>query len=1779
MLPLDVSPVATFLVGLAERRASGSVTLVSRALHLLSGELSEMDAASADPSFGDFLVQSERLTDATLREIQSKAKSSGISFESALVAHGRLSRAECKSLLRACWLDRFVRELRSAQSQPKLLPTLDVTQQVSSHSPHTVPLLPFVLDAWTRIAVDADAAAVGVRIDFRLVWVEGPLLEIAQRWASLPDVLDRPVVSTVLGRVPAAAAEIAALVRTGFVRLAAPGGQPTKPRSRKDTLPPPAPRLVTLAEVAQLPATPLPPPPIVLAKSSAPPPPRSPLPRAPRPRTPPPQSPLPAAPSTRAPRIQLQPGGAGHELEPLPQLELREWPSDRTPLPDPLRELELQVARLEESKSDGRQRARVFVQLAALWQSRLGSLEHATRALREAAAADPDDTQVLLQTARQCGSLGEASLALAYARAVAFTAGSAAERAAGHRVLAQLYASQGDSDRSLEGLSEAAAEDPENPEPHELLAQLQYERGNATLAIAHAQRAAVAYSGRASKRSLGWHALAYAWDPSDAVLAENYRNALDAAGLVDAAVAFSAETARGARDPETRRHSRMETADFARARGRADLSAELLSEIFDEDASCVGLYPLLDADFSQAGLSSEHTAVLETIARVSGPAQRTRWLTRYSKLMEALPDSTELTQRGSALAKRYAALSSAGPGPEIEAYIAELESGLSALDDSAGDEERAVLAELCRWHLLAGDARRAITCAQRLLVLSPADTLAAARLCRAAALVKDANLQREALVALARAQSGTSQARSLAVLARLLERSGEFDAALECAEATLSALPTAADAALIVLRHAHRLAPPRAAAVLAGLQPLLHTCPTLSMARAEAARACGDREAALEALHELSSDMPLLFEPRLIVLELQAEHDEPGPLMAAALALLAISHEPSHVARAEAAVMRLVELGAPGPAARLSQHILESRSKSDLAYATSAAELARVSGDVELTTLALERVVSMLHGPAQVESLAGVAAHHRQHGDRVAEVRAWLRVIALAAGHPRALEELTRLFAECGDIARLLVVMSIGLEASTDPDARRQRLLDMASAAAHVGGDRDRAAQYIAALLAESVEDRQWLRVGVSALFALGDTSWATQQARQLCEALPAAVAADIYLWCAHRAERVANEPGLALELAAEGARRFPGSGELLLIAERLSLATRDRTTAVALYADLIEDAIGDHGKRALAYRAGRWLERTGSYDEALAHYTHAFELAKTTGVAYKALERAARASRKLAPLAQAQETLAELAIDDRSRLGLLRDAARTSLVDLDDPERGFRNLLKADAIATVGELDGALTEAAQKLGERDEDAGARALLELAETRQARAEQLWEADPKAKLLLNAAKLHLHTRNDPEASAAALAPLMAEDFTSELSSDLHADSLLTLAEAKLGSGRPEEALEAVEKALSVKPDAPGAIELKTRITSPPPPRPSASSGAVAIQLDEQSAPEHDRPRTHEDHARLLDRVRAEPIDIATLRALHTEAEALGAQPESLVAAQVLSLFDPAVEPPQQPAFRAELMLPDEVFNFVHGEADPELRQLTRLLWECVRAVPQLRRTPEDFDLQPGERAGLDDRTGFAGAFNRIARLLDRTETTLYVRKSALQILEVLPTHPPCVVARAGSPVTPVQRFRLATALVLAEPEHAVAGILKEHEGRELVAALLGAFGPPGSDLELSRTGKDLASQLWHAVPVRVQAQLRELVKSRLDVLPYDQLRRDVQLCGARAGLLVSRDLRTAIESFATLEPELDGIDIRIERGFEEAYSKSAALREVIRAAFSESYLALAGLRAA
>jgi hypothetical protein len=62
-----------------------------------------------------------------------------------------------------------------------------------------------------------------------------------------------------------------------------------------------------------------------------------------------------------------------------------------------------------------------------------------------------------------------------------------------------------------------------------------------------------------------------------------------------------------------------------------------------------------------------------------------------------------------------------------------------------------------------------------------------------------------------------------------------------------------------------------------------------------------------------------------------------------------------------------------------------------------------------------------------------------------------------------------------------------------------------------------------------------------------------------------------------------------------------------------LSLAQKDVESALGTYRQLIAVAVGPHGRRALHYRAGRWLERAQRLDQAMVEYIKAFELAQAS--------------------------------------------------------------------------------------------------------------------------------------------------------------------------------------------------------------------------------------------------------------------------------------------------------------------------------------------------------------------------------------------------------------------------------------------------------------------------------------------------------------------------------------------------------------------------------------
>jgi tetratricopeptide (TPR) repeat protein len=249
----------------------------------------------------------------------------------------------------------------------------------------------------------------------------------------------------------------------------------------------------------------------------------------------------------------------------------------------------------------------------------------------------------------------------------------------------------------------------------------------------------------------------------------------------------------------------------------------------------------------------------------------------------------------------------------------------------------------------------------------------------------------------------------------------------------------------------------------------------------------------------------------------------------------------------------------------------------------------------ELATRALELLAGTAADSEKIEPLLELAEHHATLGDAAGELRALLRVLELDITHRDALLRVRFLYRASGDLMRAQSVTALLLELETEPQGRRERLLELAALARHMIGQSEGAPELV--------------RAALGVLLEVGPIEWALARARAIADDCPAEVRGPIYHSIAATAEQILADPRLALELAALGARATPSYAPLLLMVERLSLTGSDPDTAIETYESLISDAIGPHGRRALWYRAGRWLERAGRPAEALERYLAAFEL------------------------------------------------------------------------------------------------------------------------------------------------------------------------------------------------------------------------------------------------------------------------------------------------------------------------------------------------------------------------------------------------------------------------------------------------------------------------------------------------------------------------------------------------------------------------------------------
>ncbi len=1928
----EVSPLATALLDWAAQKSTGSVVVGSRRIALAAGALADISAAPGDLDLGRFLVETGRVTREVLEQHERIAQGEHAAVADVLLRQRALTQSELGHARRAMLLDRMVRSMTSEpHASPDALQPSGTGAGVLTRD--TLPLVPFVLDALSRVAAGPDGFDVGSHLNHRIERTDAPFDEVSKAWADLGDFALRPAVSTVLARRPAAAPRLGALVGAGVIVLVPPG-------RTVSTLPPPG---------------------IVLP----PPPPRPSIPGL---SGPPEEAPAQAAEpraalgSVRPPRMRLDPGQAHDSSDALEPTPLPALPHPLLSLDDPLAPLEARIEDLERDGAQGFERARAFAALGTAWRDRFGSIERASRAFREAANADPSDSGLSQLAALHCHHLGERELARRYVEAAVTTAMMPIERSSAQLLRASIERAAGETWSCIEALCEAAADDPSNGQPHEQVAALMFELGNAQGASAHARLAAAILREASPDRALGLLWFARALRPSDVATAYELASLLDETGRKAGAAALLAESATRVTHPDQRRKLRLTAAERAEAAGHTSFAAELLVQAFDDEPHLDVLYGPMDQDLRALELGEYRAVALEDVATACPTEQRPFWLTRAATAALALGDQRESamwlffeaflldpgnttalaplrqhaeTAREQVLlvhALRVAATAhldgspeiavdllrellelcrthalsphvalgaaaqlerlGAAPGPELLAELraaveplrtAQLEAedalqraapgsmeradaavrlaralpdapeswprvialacdALSAGTDDAdlrkhvellyglrrdagalaafledqGDlardrrERVRVLCRLAAVHAVREDAQAVASTCERALALDPECRIAVARLERAARRLRDPRRLRHALERrLAISRSAKERARVQSQLAALWLTEGDEASAVRLAHAALAAQPDAPDALLIALHLAHHLSPQQALEALVQIERCFGPSREVLVARAQAAEVLSNlpmQRAAVRAWVMLAPGDAEAHGAWLRLCLLHADSDAVLEAGEAALQKLA-TREALDLARA--ALDHLARSRASAQAARLALRLLHEQGAVDAALARSARELAAAADDPELETRALELCVAFARDEERTPLLLALAAHHRRRDDVAAEIRALLRVLEVESAHAAALDRLHALFVLAGDGPRLRWVVELIARASDDPRRKRDALLELVAIAEQHLGDRELAERHVRTLITHSDGDYAGVREALGALFSLGDSGWALDRALVIAEDCHPELGGRIYLWCAVTAEQRLHDTTRALEIAHRGALRWPSSTELLLVVERLSLGAEDVALAMRTYDALIDAAIGPHGRRALHYRAGRWLERAGLPEQALERYVKAFEIGRTAGAAFRALERVARQSRRVDRIVPCYELLAGDVRSPRARIALLVRAAELCLNELGDARRGLALLRQANAASDRYELDDRVLEVARQLRMLEPDAGRAALDELAAELRTRADEAWSGEGKTRWLIRLAKLHARELGahalatalvDEALEASAEEPAGAElirearELREELTTRLMAPTI-----------RPSEGPPSTPPPPSPPPSPPRSPPPSPPPPSPPPPQvPAAPPPAGAATWSSQALavtpvslvpvapvastppsqpslpvkPSRLSPRPPEPPSSsrpaslgretLRQRIIEDPSRVELLRALAHGEHA--AQPGDLrVARAILATFDPSVAPPAEPELHAALWRGRSLPDAVGPASEADVAQLLATLWDVARVIPRFRGPLASFGVSERDRITRITVGPVAEAYAQAARMVGAKDVAVYVDLRGASSPRVLATHPPSVLTGRGTSERPAALlYAMAHALWLAKPEHVIPGVLALADGDELLQAARLAFAPNRGERP-DQGVKELAAALWQNVPTREQQRMGTTLKNGALSLP--ELRASVRASAARAALLASGSIAAAVERLSASEPELTELDVHSERGYVTACQRCLAFADTVRTALGPAHL--------
>ncbi|MCU0691598.1 MAG: tetratricopeptide repeat protein [Polyangiaceae bacterium] len=224
-----------------------------------------------------------------------------------------------------------------------------------------------------------------------------------------------------------------------------------------------------------------------------------------------------------------------------------------------------------------------------------------------------------------------------------------------------------------------------------------------------------------------------------------------------------------------------------------------------------------------------------------------------------------------------------------------------------------------------------------------------------------------------------------------------------------------------------------------------------------------------------------------------------------------------------------------------------------------------------------------------------------------------------------------------------------------------------------------------------------------------------------------------------------------------------------------------------------------------------------------------------------------------------------------------------------------------------------------------------------------------------------------------------------------------------------------------------------------------------------------------------------------------------------------------------------------------------------------------------RDPAAYGLTGVERVALSSPSNLGHAYASAARALGLARTPLFYRRTTGSPQLAIAMLSPIAVVASGDfrDERNVLAYRVAFMLAAATPANGMLFGMPPNAIRQLLQALVAAFGPPEASRGKQGETAVLAGELWRALPGRVQRRVHEAFRDPTPPAYEDAWARGLQ-SSRRAGLLVVGDLAVALRDVME-DPGLRGlVDVGAPDAFLSVCKQSGSAADLVRFATSAEY---------